>query len=401
MLERFIGRLVGQRVALAVSGGGDSMAMLYLLAGRLDLSVVTVDHGLRPEAADEARMVGQVAQSLGLTHHTLHWNAPAGGNLMDQARRARIGLMGEWARAQGIGHIAMAHTADDELETFIMRLARASGLQGLSGMRHAWCEAGVMWHRPMLDLGRGALRDYLRNRGGHWADDPSNDNPKYERVRIRKAAPQLAALGLTPEVISASVAHLARAEEALSQALVGMVARHVMVDRGDVLVSLEGLETELQGEFRRRLWAVILGWINGGEYAPRGTKLEAFCHDIGQTRTLAGVRRSHDGDFIRFTRELASVQALVVQGGEVWDRWRLRGSQDGIGLQGLSIGALGEAGLALCPDWRETGLPRASLMASPAVWAGETLVAAPLAGLPNGWIAEIAVPFAPSMLFTR
>ncbi|WP_406736048.1 tRNA lysidine(34) synthetase TilS [Thioclava sp. GXIMD4215] len=410
--EAFVAAMQGRRVGLAVSGGGDSMAMLHLLAGRLDLAVVTVDHGLRPEAADEARMVGQVARSLGLPHWTLRWQAPSGGNLMDLARRARMELMGAWARQQGVSHIAMAHTADDQMETFFMRLARASGVQGLSGMRQAWVENGVTWHRPLLDLGREDLRAYLRGIGAQWAEDPSNDNPKYDRVKVRQAAPHLAALGITPKEICQTVSHLARAEEALSTALAAMVARHVQIDRGDVVVSLEGLEGEVQGEFRRRLFAVILGWIGGGAYAPRGPKLETFCRDLAQTRTLAGVQRSQKGGSVRFTRELAAVaqQVVAVSSAQItqWDRWRVgrdgpeaQGETGAYACRGLTIAALGKEGLAQCPDWRATGVPRASLLASPAVWDGPTLLAAPLAGLPNGWNAEIATPFTRSMLFTR
>ncbi|MGV8951126.1 MAG: tRNA lysidine(34) synthetase TilS, partial [Cypionkella sp.] len=194
-----------QRLAVAVSGGSDSLALLHLAhqaAGQLgwDLQAVTVDHGLRDEAAQEAAQVGAICAGLGVPHQVLRWDhGEISGNLQDQARRARYALMTDWARAQGIARVWIGHTADDQAETFLMGLSRAAGLDGLSGMRPDWVEAGVRFERPLLGVSRANLRAYLTRRGVVWLEDPSNQNDRFARVRARRALTMLQPLGITVE----------------------------------------------------------------------------------------------------------------------------------------------------------------------------------------------------------
>ena len=146
-------------LGVAVSGGGDSVALLLMLAtvarGR-PLAAVTVDHGLRPESGDEAAAVEALCAARGIPHATLRWNGWDGaGNLQDRARQARRTLIGAWARANGIGAVALGHTLDDQAETFLMRLARGSGVDGLSGMAPATRAEGVLWLRPLLGRASG------------------------------------------------------------------------------------------------------------------------------------------------------------------------------------------------------------------------------------------------------
>ena len=146
---RFAGAMVNflpstpKRLGLAVSGGSDSMALMYLVSNwvadmDIDVEVVSVDHGLRPDAADEAQMVAGVAAQLGLRHSILRWRDwDRQGNLQDAARRARRRLIAEWAKAREIRHICLGHTLDDQAETVLMRLVRGSGVDGLAGMATA------------------------------------------------------------------------------------------------------------------------------------------------------------------------------------------------------------------------------------------------------------------------
>ena len=173
-------------LGLAVSGGSDSMALLRLAADwaarrRTALQVATIDHGLRPEAADEAAMVAHAARALGLPHTVLRWDWDRHGNLQDAARRARFRLLADWARAGGLAAVLLGHTRNDQAETLLMRLARGSGVDGLAAMAEERVAHGARFLRPLLEVERYALRQVLRGAGQTWADDPTNDDDTSER----------------------------------------------------------------------------------------------------------------------------------------------------------------------------------------------------------------------------
>lgn len=379
------------RVAVAVSGGGDSMALLHMaLRARLhfgwQVSAVTVDHGLRSESAAEAAGVAAYCAQQGIGHAILRWQGPAAhGNLMDQARRARMALIAGWAKAQGIEHVLLGHTADDNAESFLMNLARQAGIDGLSGMRRDWMEQGISWHRPMLDLPRADLRAYLTRNHVSWVDDPSNDNTRFARVKARKAMQALRPLGITARTFGETISHLSDARHVLTLATVR--AATVMDERGGALRlavdSLAGLEPEIA----RRLLAATILWMNGADYPPLGAQLLHLQTKLarGEAAQLGGVRFVlRKGDLWIFREARAAMGPVSLDA--LWDhRWRLTGPA-GLGLQ---IAALGAEGLHQCPDWRSHG-PREALIVSPAVWAGKTLVAAPVAGLAGPYRADLA-----------
>ncbi|WBL32631.1 tRNA lysidine(34) synthetase TilS [Sinirhodobacter sp. HNIBRBA609] len=392
-------RFSADTIGVAVSGGSDSMATLMLLADAHPVEAVTVDHGLRPEAADEARFVAQVCAERGIPHTILRWQGPEGsGNLMDQARRARFQLIGAWAQTRGIAQVALGHTRDDQAETFLMRLAREAGLEGLSGMRARFEAEDILWLRPFLLIGRDDLRDYLSRQGIGWIEDPSNENERFDRVKARKALRALRPLGITSEKLSNVVSHLAVAESALVLEVHDYARRHVAEVGGDVLIAAEPFR-RAPHEIQRRLIVAALRWVSGADYAPRARKVADFLLDWRERpdRTLHGCRIRVSDAEIRITREARAVAGLRVPVGTPWDRWRLEGPA----AEGQEIAALGAQGLKLCPNWRESGLPRVSLLASPAVWQGERLVSAPLAGLESGWKARIVCGSFHSSLFRR
>lgn len=194
----------------AISGGGDSLALLYLLAGfhpRARLFVATVDHGLRPAARGEAEAVARHCARLGL-HHTI-LSVDRKPRSAGAARNARHALLGAHARNVGATAILLGHTRDDQAETVLMRALRMqkhSNTRGLAGMAPVTARDGITLLRPLLDVGRASLRDYLQRNGVDWIDDPSNADPASERVRTRYA---LSATGAFPPVQSlASLATL-------------------------------------------------------------------------------------------------------------------------------------------------------------------------------------------------
>lgn len=379
-------------LALAVSGGGDSMAMLHLAARHaaatgMTLKAVTVDHRLRPEAAAEAALVARICGELGVPHTTLHWTGWDGhGNLPDRARRARYGLMADWAHEARIPQLALAHTCDDLAETFLMRLAREAGVDGLAAMRARWEDSGVIWLRPMLGFSRSELRGWLRAQGLDWVDDPTNDDLRYERIKARHVLAALAPLGIKAETLAAVAGNLADVRAALAAQTHEAARRIARSEAGDVIFDRVGF-ADLPTEVARRLMVHALTWVSSAEYGPRSTPLAATIDAAlhGRPSTLHGCRILPKAGELRVTREWQAVRGLVAQVDKPWDkRWYLSGPEN----SGLELRALGPAGLLACPDWRTTNLPRASLLASPSVWRGDMLIAAPLAGRTHGWTAN-------------
>ncbi|MEL7257393.1 MAG: tRNA lysidine(34) synthetase TilS [Pseudomonadota bacterium] len=381
------------KLGVAVSGGSDSLALLMLLVrwsdqGGPPICAVTVDHNLRPGSADEAQFVKSVCDRIGVPHDTLLWDGRRkSGNLTDAARRARYDLMADWAEERGISKVAVAHTQNDQAETFLMRLSREAGVDGLAAMSKTWRHGLTEFCRPLLGVERAELRAYLNAVGQTWIDDPTNTDEHYERTRARQAIDALAHLGVSPRTLSNVAQHMADVRGTLYWYVFLTAREHVQIDRGDLLFPRKQFRT-LQRDISRRLVQKILNWISGAEYAPRGRSMDFMLEAIrgGTGMTLHGCEMTVNDDTLRFTREAQAVEGLRSPAGETWDgRWKL----DGPWPAGAEIAMLGEAGMTECPDWRQTGLPATSLKASPAVWRDGHLVAAPLAGLGNGWSASL------------
>jgi tRNA(Ile)-lysidine synthase len=222
-------------LVLAVSGGPDSTALMVLLArwrAALKrgprLCAVTIDHGLRPESAGEARAVKQLARGLGISHHTRRWmgDKPQTG-LQEAARAVRYRLLAAAARSAGAGHILTAHTLDDQAETVVLRMARGSGLTGLAAMARVTPLMGpdgpLSIVRPLLDLPKARLIATLTAAGVSFCDDPSNADPRFTRARLRGLMPMLAGEGLDARRLALLANRLRRAEAAIEFA-VGVAA---------------------------------------------------------------------------------------------------------------------------------------------------------------------------------
>ncbi|WP_051272892.1 tRNA lysidine(34) synthetase TilS [Sphingomonas phyllosphaerae] len=224
-VERLVARGSGDatlteaaRLALAVSGGADSMAMLRLGAAAFPrrMVAVTFDHRLRPESTAEAAMVGRVCVTLGVPHHILAPSAPIAGNSVQmRAREARYAAMGEWAGAEGLSFLLTAHHADDQAETMLMRLQRGCGLSGLSAIRAVRLDNFGVVLRPLLGWRRAELRVLVAKSATPFVDDPSNDDPRHDRTRVR--ALLAATPALDPVALAASAGYLAEAEEVLAR----------------------------------------------------------------------------------------------------------------------------------------------------------------------------------------
>ncbi|MEM9579903.1 MAG: tRNA lysidine(34) synthetase TilS [Pseudomonadota bacterium] len=370
-------------LGLAVSGGSDSTALLMHAARKFeagDLRVATVDHGLRPQAAQEAKDVAALCATLGIAHDTLPLHLDAGPNLQARARRARYAALAQWGRAEGLSAIALGHTRDDIAESFLMRLARGSGVDGLAAMPAEFIANDQRFIRPLLDRSRAELRGKLVAKGVGWTDDPSNDNPEFQRVAMRHAQPDLDALGLTAGRLSETARWMQAARDVLEQAADDWIAAHARADHGDAVLDLQAL-IAAPDETRYRVLTRALCGVSGQPYRPRFAAVEAL--PLNSAATLHGCLLYPHRTGLRITREVHAM-------GKTLDpRWQV----DGPFEPDFELRPLGAEGLSQLASWRETALvPRRSLLASPAVWHGPRLIAAPLAAPMDKWRATAPNP---------
>lgn len=302
-----------RHVALGVSGGSDSTALMWLAArwaartsSAPRLTVLTIDHGLRAESAAEARAVGEVARRLGLCPVVLEWRGdkPKSG-LQTKAREVRYRLLSRWCLDNGAEALLTAHTADDQAETFLMRLARGSGLDGLAGIRPQLCEPLPIL-RPLLGVSRARLRATLRAAGESWIEDPSNEDVRYERVRWRRALAAIEAAGVPAAMIARSAARLERSRQALERAVAGLEAKAVRYETDSATLALAAIEKEPL-EFIVRLLHRLVARYGGKTEPPRLSAVERLAQwavaGAGGGRTLAGCRVARRRDVLQFTRE--------------------------------------------------------------------------------------------------
>jgi tRNA(Ile)-lysidine synthase len=357
--------------------------------------VATVDHALRQESAREAEWIARQAAALNLAHETLRWEGdkPATG-IQAAARRARYDLLAAMAwRCAAPGDVAIvtAHTEDDQAETFLMRLARGSGLDGLTGIgasRLVARESRAKLLRPLLTVPGARLRATLVAGGLDWLEDPSNARPEFERVRLRQARAALAALGLTNHQIALSARRLERARSALELRVEELLVRarldlhagaYASLDRDSFLAAAP--------ELRLRILSRLIAAFGGQAVPVRLAKLEHLLEQLSRTgfkgATLGGCAVVRHADALWVYREAGRFRPpeLFLEPGafEIWDR-RFR-----VGVAAklsaiVSVRPLGGAAFArlrreLPPD---TQLPPArAAVTLPAFWHQEKLICVP------------------------
>lgn len=293
-LEALTGPAPG-RLGIAVSGGPDSLALLLLAHAAFpgQVQAATVDHRLRPESAAEARLVARICQDLDLSHAILAADAPIEGNLQAGARALRYRLLGRWTVEAGIGWLLTAHHADDQAETLAMRLGRGAGLSGLAGVRAATDIAGLKVARPLLGWRRAELAAVAARAGIEPASDPSNEDDRFDRARIRKRFAE--ADWLDPPAAARSAAALAEAEDALDWAAERLFEERVA--RSGETIAFD--PSDLPAELRRRIVLRLLR----AEAPPRGEAVQRLLATLeaGGTATLAGMK-CEGGPVWRFSR---------------------------------------------------------------------------------------------------
>ncbi|MEM6669786.1 MAG: tRNA lysidine(34) synthetase TilS [Pseudomonadota bacterium] len=354
--DRLAPLITGRKLAIGVSGGSDSLALLLLAvearaALGLELHALTVDHGLRPESGAEARRVGEICARLSVPHAVLPWlGAKPSSNLQAAAREARYRLMRDWRQANGVPSLAVAHTQDDVAETFLLRLARGSGVDGLAAMSDQLDEGdGFYLIRPLLEASREELQAVCAARKQQWIDDPSNDDLRFDRVKARMALSQLAPLGLSRERLAKTARSMGRARRALETATSELLVEAVRAEPklGVLRYDVERF-ARAPREIGLRALAAGLNWVAAALYPPRLDSLEAaFDAVLSQVeggRTLHGCILAWERGGLTICREPAALPelSLLETGVEaVWDgALGIRAAVDG-----LWMGALGASGV--------------------------------------------------------
>jgi tRNA(Ile)-lysidine synthase len=350
-LDNDFSALAGEPViALAVSGGADSLALMLLaqkwaaaLPNPPAIVVYSVDHGLRPEASAEVAMVIAAATKLGLSARGLSWTGvkPETG-VQEAARTARYRLMGAAMAEDGATVLLTGHHRQDQAETVLMRLAHGSGIEGLKGMAPMAEVEGVRVCRPLLNIDPAALRAVVDGAGLVPVDDPSNADPHYERVRWRQTMPQLSQLGLDAATLARFAERMAEADAAVAQMTDGCFAEIVRLDGfGAARIELAPF-VGLSPAIATRLLGRVLSVVGGRQKHRALGQVERLRRSIAEAALAAGttvlgcvVRIK--GDVITVAREPGRslpADALLAPHGElVWDeRFRIVNASPEAGL---------------------------------------------------------------------
>jgi tRNA(Ile)-lysidine synthase len=393
-------------VAVAVSGGADSLALCLLAAawarreGR-PLTALTVDHGLRPNSAAEAAQVRDWLAARGIAHVILNWTGPKPvAGLQAVARRARYDLLLTWCRGAGVRDLLVAHHRDDQAETVLLRAARGTGTAGRAGMAAATERDGVRLLRPLLAVPRARLRATLIAQSQPWIEDPSNHDPRFARVRARQA------LALVPTATAALAnqadVHAALRIEREADVRDFLQAYATFSQAGYGYLAAGARTAPLATVARALAW--MLRTIAGREYGPRTAALDQLARwirgDARGARTLHGCVVAAQGGGFLVCREARALPVISVTAGisAAWDnRFRVT-LQGGSPDTRHSVQALGVRGWQAARERAAHLLPYRAAQSVPALYAGGTVVAVPHLGIESPGVALSVLPLSAETL---
>lgn len=376
------------KIALAVSGGADSMCLAWLARTLKPVAALVVDHRLRAESSAEAALTRRRLEAFGLTCEILVWDhetTPV-ANIQSVAREARYDLMRLWCKQQGVNYLLTAHHQDDQAETLLLRLARGSGVYGLAGMApDRRLDKNIQLIRPLLDVPKMVLVETIARAGFDWIEDPSNNNDTFDRVKIRRFLEHPPVEGLSAGRLAGTAARLRRTRDAIEYYELGWLEQAVQFyDSGYAELSIEALENAPEEIILRGL-SNLLRFAGSGYYAPRFEKLERLLNSL-KTQNFTG----HTLNGVQFKpvkearvlvfRELAAIgQRTPLDGLAVWDnRFCIENTED-CDIREWEIGPLGEQGVQSLKEYftPENGIPGSVNAVLPAFYMQERLIAVP------------------------
>ncbi|HEX2752494.1 MAG TPA: tRNA lysidine(34) synthetase TilS [Alphaproteobacteria bacterium] len=400
------------RMAVAVSGGADSLGLLFLLADWCAqnggaIKAYTVNHNLRPEAKAEAEAVAAICRTAHIPHDILTWDfaVKPESHVQERARIARYDLLQAACHRDGFDYLATAHHLEDQIETFWMRLTHGSGIDGLAGMQPVRQLEQVTLIRPLLSMPRAYLRDVCQAQDVTWVEDPSNQNENFLRPRLRGFEDMLAAEGLTPQRLGQTLQKLAEARGLLQQMTDEAVQScTVLSDMGYVVLNRATFAT-LPPALAQRVLMRVLSAVAPAVYPPGSDTVQRlYTAMVAQDfagQTAYGCDVQTQGDHYLITREhaaTAAAQPIVAGTVTRWDdRFDLPALPMGVQTESWTLGILGSEGVAALrkqlADAPEIltlfeSLPGRVRAGLPVVRAGKNLLSVPHLS----WIAADAPP---------
>ncbi len=370
----------------------------------------TVDHGLRDASVAEAAQVNIWLAAHGIPHKILFWQGekPA-TNIQAEARAARYRLLAEACAESGATVLLTAHHKEDQAETLLLRLARGAGLPGLSAMKPVrYLSAGLdlMLVRPLLDISRENLRTCLTERTQPWIEDPSNQDTRFDRIKVRSLLANPPLPGLTVDSLVQTAEALGAAHRALDVWAHEKITRHMRWDNtGKIVLCDRHLLAEWPQELSRRVLLAGLLAAAGDAVPPRRADMLRLMADVAQNNfkaaTLSGVMMSADGCDLIMIREPRAIRHIVQLGAGVenfiWDgRYKITVAAM---PDGCHVAALGEAGRRSILKQVTEKITVALAQTQPALWQGDVVLAVPTLGIITDTLNMVAAFIAPVSRF--
>ncbi len=353
---------IDDSLAIGVSGGSDSMALVILAYewaknNNIKIVAITIDHGLRKESVTEALKVGKWLKKYNIQHVIIKWEGlKPPSNIQANARIARYRLMQKYCQEHNIKSLAIAHTIDDVAENFLIRLIRGSGLDGLTGINSENNLFGIRLIRPCLTFYRAELREYLKEIRQEWVEDSSNQNDKFARVKVRKLIGSFAEPEILTQRLANTAIHMSRAKNYIEIKLAESL-RGIFVFHKEGFYTIDSKKFALLHEEEQlRSLATCLQYLGGRDYKPRFVNLLDLKNKIVEGRLTSGCtlwgceisqsKKQREENILYLYRELkACGEDIKVRENQVieWDGRFLCNIGD-IKMDNLSIGALRKEG---------------------------------------------------------
>tara|TARA_B100001123_G_scaffold44766_2_gene45850 strand:+ start:4620 stop:5888 length:1269 start_codon:yes stop_codon:yes gene_type:complete len=397
LIKIFNAQIIDSKIAIAVSGGVDSMVLMNLakesdFLNDKNVFILVVDHGLRAESKQEAKFVKNEAKKLGFPTRILKWKgSKPNKRIQEEARNKRYSLLINFCRENNINNLYLAHHLDDQIETFLFRMFRGSGLQGLTSFSSSYERNGLTLIRPLIDTPKSELISYARRKKINWVEDPSNENQKYDRVKLRKVLPLIYKEGFDKKVFLKSVKKLRLANQALDQITKEFVLQYVIINKNiSVFIKQELFLTAPEDVQLRVLQNTIRIFSGERYYSPNYLKILNLMNwarndnDIS-AKTLGGtIFRKRKGGLILYkeVKKLNDIKPIKLSKSKykAWDNRFLikinksvKGEISYLGNEGVKIlkskKILGKKGF--------NGIPLTALYSIPAMWDGKRLISAP------------------------